>query len=103
MNIDDYLDMILVKHIDKQHININDIFNPIIYNKILDAVSCNKIQQIKFEGEYYVLNTYFDIIKDITSDTDISIIIDNKEINDIETITLPIISLKSKIFIKKNY
>ena len=43
-----------------------------------------------------------DIITDITTDSDISIIVDNKEINNFKNLTLPIISLKENIYIKLN-
>jgi hypothetical protein len=104
MNIDNYLDMILNKHINKVNANIDDLLNPLIYNKMLDSVSYIKTEIINTNiNNIYTLNTYcFDIITDITTDSDISIIIDNIEINELQNLTLPLISIKSKIYIKLN-
>ena len=103
MNIDDYLDIILTKHIDKKNICVDDLLNPLIYNKMLDSVSYNTKQKIIVtdKDNLYLLNTdCFDIIKDITIDSDISLIITGKEINNLQNLTLPTISIKSKIYIK---
>lgn len=103
MNIDNYLDIILTKHIDKPNICTDDLLNPLIYNKMLDSVSYNTKQKIIItdKDNLYLLNTdCFDIIKDITTDSDISLIITGKEINNLQNLTLPTISIKSKIYIK---
>jgi hypothetical protein len=104
MNIDNYLDIIFNKHINKVNANIDDLLNPLIYNKMLDSVSYIKKEIIITNTKnLYILNTYcFDIITDITSDSDISIVVDNREINNFENLTLPITSLKEKIYIKLN-
>ena len=104
MNIDNYLDIIFNKHINKVNANIDDLLNPLIYNKMLDSVSYIKKEIIITNTKnLYILNTYcFDIITDITTDSDISIVVDNIEINNFENLTLPIISLKEKIYIKLN-
>lgn len=104
MNIDNYLDMILNKHINKVNADTDDLLNPLIYNKMLDSVSYNKTEIIKTNTQnIYTLNTYcFDIITDLISDSDISIVVNNIEINDLQNLTLPIISLKEKIYIKLN-
>jgi hypothetical protein len=71
---------------------------------MLDSVSYIKKEIIITNTKnLYILNTYcFDIITDITSDSDISIVVDNREINNFENLTLPITSLKEKIYIKLN-
>ena len=104
MNIDNYLDIIFNKHINKVNANIDDLLNPLIYNKMLDSVSYIKKEIIITNTKnLYILNTYcFDIITDITTDSDISIVVDNIEINNFENLTLPIVSLKEKIYIKLN-
>jgi len=104
MNIDNYLDIILIKHVITPNTSIDELFNPLIYNKMLDAVSYTKEDKIIINDteNLYILNTYFDIIKDITFDSDISIIINNKEINNLENLTLPVISLKTDIYLKFN-
>ena len=105
MNIDNYLDIILIKDINTSNSSVDELFNPLIYNKMLDAVSCITRYKITIKDteNLYILNTYcFDIIKDIIIDSDISIIINNKEIKNLQNLTLPIVSLNSNIYIKFN-